>query len=80
LHGTDATELAQACRLQQDHGWIDANWNEVAPMPESAIPNRVGFEPSALAHAIDLFVPLYGEHLLREEAMQCPQAQAALKA
>jgi iron-sulfur cluster repair protein YtfE (RIC family) len=78
LDGDDAALVAAVRRLQQDHGWIEANWTLIAPLLEGAVHGNIGFEPVALEQAIEVFVPLCIDHLLLEESMVYPAAQAQL--
>ena len=78
LEGDDAAVVTAVRRLQQDHGWIEANWSEIAPMLETAVHGNVGFEPEALEQAIAVFVPLCIDHLLLEESLVYPAAQSQL--
>lgn len=73
----DADMQATLRRLQQDHGWIEADWGVIGPMLSAAIEDNVGGDEAALKQAVDVFVPLCIEHLLLEESMIYPAAKAA---
>lgn len=70
-------ELVAAVRtLQQDHGWIEANWLELSPQLQAIASGNSWFEPAEFQHNADVFIELYQGHIALEEALAYPEARA----
>lgn len=70
-------------RLQQDHGWLEEDWLELAPPLEAIASGYTWYDLEMLRHALPVFTELYRDHILLEETVVYPAAkqhQAALKA
>jgi len=70
------TEIQQTThRLIQDHGWLEADWLEIAPSLSAAAEGHTWFDPAVLRHAVEVFRQLYIDHILLEESLAYPQAR-----
>ncbi len=65
-------------RLQQDHGWIEEDWLELAPQIESIAAGYNWYNLDLLMHAIPVFQALYQDHMALEESMIYPEAKARI--
>jgi hemerythrin-like domain-containing protein len=65
-------------RLQQDHGWIEEDWLELAPQFESIAAGYNWFNIDQLAHAVPVFQALYQDHMALEESLIYPEARARI--
>ena len=80
LLSSDNAELVQAVRtLQQDHGWIEQNWIELAPMLRAIAEGEDWVDSAELLHAVAVFLELCRAHIAREETLIYPAAKANLK-
>lgn len=79
LLSSDNAELVHAVRtLQQDHGWIEQNWIELAPMLRAISEGEDWVDPAELLHAVSVFLELCRDHIMREETLIYPAAKAKL--
>lgn len=79
LLASDNAELVQAVRtLQQDHGWIEQNWLELAPMLRAIALGEDWADPTELKHNAEVFVSLCHDHIMLEESLIYPEAKAHL--
>lgn len=74
----DDTLVQHILRLQQDHGWIEEDWLELAPQFESIAAGYHWHNPEQLALAVPVFTALYHDHIALEESLIYPQAKARL--
>jgi iron-sulfur cluster repair protein YtfE (RIC family) len=76
LAGGDA-ELAALVRvLQQDHGWIEENWLELAPQLRAMASGNNWFDGAEFQHNVEVFLALCQGHIELEEKMIYPEARA----
>ncbi|MDP2443008.1 hemerythrin domain-containing protein [Rhodoferax sp.] len=79
LLASDNAELVQAVRtLQQDHGWIEQNWLELAPMLRAIALGEDWADMTELKHNAEVFVNLCHDHIMLEESLIYPEAKAHL--
>ncbi|MDP1528302.1 MAG: hemerythrin domain-containing protein [Rhodoferax sp.] len=79
LLASDNAELVQAVRtLQQDHGWIEQNWLELAPMLRAIALGEDWADVTELKHNAEVFVNLCHDHIMLEESLIYPEAKAHL--
>lgn len=79
LLASDNAELVQAVRtLQQDHGWIEQNWLELAPMLRALAQGEDWADMAELKHNAEVFVSLCHDHIVLEESLIYPEAKARL--
>lgn len=72
-------ELIQhTLRLQQDHGWIEEDWQELAPQIEAIAAGYNWFNVDQLRLSVPLFAALYADHMALEESMVYPEARARM--
>ncbi len=69
-------ELVHAVRtLQQDHGWIEQNWVELAPMLRAIAEGEDWVNMAELQHAVEVFLSLCRDHIVLEETLIYPEAK-----
>lgn len=69
-------ELTQhVLRLQQDHGWLEEDWLELAPQLQAVAQGYSWYEIDTLRHAVGVFTALYNEHIALEESLIYPAAK-----
>lgn len=69
-------ELTQhVLRLQQDHGWLEEDWLELAPQLQAVGEGYSWYEIDGLRHGVGVFTALYHEHIALEESMIYPAAR-----
>lgn len=76
LAGGDAELVAAVQRLQQDHGFIEENWIELAPQLRALAAGYSWYDLGTLREGARLFIDLLNEHIELEEALIYPQAKA----
>lgn len=70
-------ELATAVRtLQQDHGWIEENWIELAPQLRAIASGNNWFDVAEFQHDAQVFLALCQDHLALEETLVYPESRA----
>ena len=67
-------------RLQQDHGWIEEDWLELAPQFESIAAGYHWFNLEQLRLAVPVFQALYQDHIALEESLIYPEAKDRISA
>jgi len=67
--------IAMTQQLYQDHGWLESNWMELAPMLKGLIHQNGWFIHEELQHCFDVFSTLNMEHLKLEESIAYPSAK-----
>jgi len=83
LAGADGALADTVRRLQQDHGWLEEDWLELAPQIEAIAKGYDWYDLAALRLALPVFTALYHEHIGLEESLIYPEAkrrQSALDA
>lgn len=73
---SDKPDLVQAVRtLQQDHGWIEQNWLELAPMLRAIALGEDWVDMAELSHNAEVFLSLCHDHIVLEETLIYPEAK-----
>ena len=73
---SDNAEMVQAVRtLQQDHGWIEQNWLELAPMLRAIAQGEDWVDMAELKHNTEVFLALCHDHIVLEETLIYPEAK-----
>lgn len=73
---SERPELVQAVRtLQQDHGWIEQNWLELAPMLRAIAAGEDWVDMAEMKHNAEVFLSLCHDHIVIEETLIYPQAR-----
>lgn len=80
LSSGEAPLMDAAMRLQQDHGWIEEDWLELAPHIESIAAGYNWFNLEQLRLAVPVFQALYQDHMALEESLAYPEAMARMAA
>jgi hemerythrin-like domain-containing protein len=76
LLASDNAELVQAVlTLKQDHGWIEQNWLELAPMLRAIAQGEDWPDLAELQHYIAIFLTLCQDHIALEESLIYPAAK-----
>jgi hemerythrin-like domain-containing protein len=71
----DADLTHHVMRLQQDHGWLEEDWLELAPQIEAIERGYNWYDLAMLRHALPIFEALYLEHIALEETVVYPAAK-----
>jgi len=66
-------------RLRQDHGWLEADWNEIEPQLDALASGQAWVDLDVLREGAEIFVALSRDHVALEEAFIYPQARAAMR-
>jgi len=70
-------ELAAAVRsLQQDHGWIEENWLELAPRLGAIASGNGWIDETELLNYVEVFLALMQGHIALEETLIYPESKA----
>lgn len=62
--------------LQQDHGWIERNWDALGPQLRAIAKGESWPDPGEFQHGVEVFVALCRDHIALEETLIYPQAKA----
>jgi iron-sulfur cluster repair protein YtfE (RIC family) len=62
--------------LQQDHGWIEQNWIEVAPQLRAIAQGNHWVDPAEFMHGVEVFLELCYGHTALEETLIALQTRA----
>ena len=76
LASHDADTLQAVQRLQQDHGWLEEDWRELAPMLDAVALGENWVDRETLRRGIEIFTALSQDHMALEESLIYPQARA----
>lgn len=72
-------EIVQAVqRLRQDHGWLEADWNEIEPQLDALASGQAWVDLDVLREGTEIFVALSRDHVALEESFIYPQARATI--
>ncbi|HSM22869.1 MAG TPA: hemerythrin domain-containing protein [Rubrivivax sp.] len=75
LSSTDVEMVQHVRRLQQDHGWLEEDWRELAPQVEAIAKGYNWYDLAMLRLALPVFTALYNEHIALEESLIYPEAK-----
>jgi hemerythrin-like domain-containing protein len=76
LLASDNAELVHAVRtLKQDHGWIEQNWLELAPMLRAIAQGEDWVDMAELKHTVEVFLSLCHDHIVLEETLIYPESK-----
>ena len=76
LASGDAALAAAVRGLQQDHGWIEENWLELAPQLRAIALGNSWYESAEFQHGVQVFLELVGDHIALEESLIYPESKA----
>jgi hemerythrin-like domain-containing protein len=78
LLARDDSELVQQIqRLQQDHGWLEEDWLELAPVLQAIAQGQNVYDVETLREGVNVFTNLYHEHIALEDTLVYPAARQA---
>ena len=80
LNGTDVELIQHVRRLQQDHGWLEEDWNELSLQLSAVADGYSWYDIVALRGGVEVFTALYHDHIALEESLIYPEARRALHA
>lgn len=75
LDSGDVELVGHVRRLQQDHGWLEVDWNEIEPVLD-AFGEGIGADVESLRVAVNVYADLYRDHISTEETVVYPRARA----
>ena len=76
LTGPDLQLAGHVRRLQEDHHWLAADWNELAPQLDALASGHNWVDIDVLREGVAVFLALSFEHVELEESCIYPQARA----
>jgi hemerythrin-like domain-containing protein len=71
----DAELVQQIQRLQQDHGWLEEDWLELAPLLQAIAQGQNFYDVETLREGVNVFTNLYHEHIALEDSLVYPAAR-----
>ncbi len=80
LASGDAGLVQNVLRLQQDHGWLEQDWLELAPHVQALATGYGTCDADVLREGTAILVDLYREHIALEESIVYPAARARIGA
>jgi hemerythrin-like domain-containing protein len=78
LAGDDADLAQHVRRLQQDHGWLEEDWQLLRPQLAAIAEGQAWHEPELLRQGCEVFGALYLEHIALEESLVYPASRQRL--
>ena len=75
LASSDQDLVHDVKRLQQDHGWLEEDWDELRPHVLAIADGYNGYDLPLLTAALPVFRALYMEHIHLEESRVYPAAK-----
>ncbi len=75
LASGDAELVQHVRRLQQDHGWLEQDWRELAPQIDAIANGYDWYDVDVLREALPVFATLYRDHIALEESLIYPAAR-----
>jgi len=70
-------ELVQNVRrLQQDHGWLEEDWLELAPQLRAVANGQAWYDIDMLRACVPTFTELYRDHIALEENVVYPASRS----
>jgi len=80
LRKGDPVLTGHVLRLQQDHGWLEEDWLELAPQLQAVAEGYSWYELDGLRQGVEVFAALYHEHIALEESLVYPEARRQMAA
>jgi hemerythrin-like domain-containing protein len=72
----DAPLTAAVRTLQQDHGWIEENWLELAPRLRAIASGNGWIDETEFLNYVEVFLDLCNGHIALEETLIYPESKA----
>jgi hemerythrin-like domain-containing protein len=76
LSSGDEVLVQHVQRLQQDHGWLEEDWLELAPQLQAVSHGYNWYDIDILRAAIPVFSDLYRDHIALEETIVYPASRS----
>jgi hemerythrin-like domain-containing protein len=76
LASDDAALVAAVRSLQQDHGWIEENWIELAPRLRAIASGNGWIDETEFLNYVEVFLELCNSHIALEETLIYPESKA----
>jgi len=76
LASDDASLVAAVRSLQQDHGWIEENWIELAPRLRAIASGNGWIDETEFLNYVEVFLELCNSHIALEETLIYPESKA----
>jgi hemerythrin-like domain-containing protein len=76
LASGSAELVAAVCALQQDHGWIEENWLELAPRLRAIASGNDWIDETEFLNYVEVFLALMEGHIALEEALIYPESKS----
>jgi len=76
----DPVLIGHVLRLQQDHGWLEEDWLELAPQLQAVAEGYSWYELDGLRQGVGVFAALYQDHIALEESLVYPEARRQMAA
>jgi hemerythrin-like domain-containing protein len=80
VNSTNTALVHAVLRLQQDHGWLEEDWMEIAPHLQAIAGGHAGWDIDALRAGTHVFTELYRDHIELEESFIYPEARVQMNA
>ena len=75
LASGDAELVQHVNRLQQDHGWLEEDWLELAPQLRAVANGQSWYDIDVLRSGVPIFTELYRDHIALEETVVYPASR-----
>jgi len=79
VEGGDPTIVQAVLRLQQDHGWLEEDWFELAPHVQAIAAGFNWYDIDALRQGVAVFAALSRDHIELEESLIYPAARERVR-
>jgi len=75
LASGDAELVQNVRRLQQDHGWLEEDWLELAPQLRAVANGQSWYDIDVLRSGVPIYTELYRDHIALEETVVYPASR-----
>jgi len=75
LRSGDSELVQHIERLQQDHGWLEEDWIELAPQLQAVAEGYSWYDLDEFRHSVSVFAALSLDHIALEESLIYPRAR-----
>jgi len=79
VEGGDPDIVQAVLRLQQDHGWLEEDWFELAPHVQAIAAGFDWYDIDVLREGVAVFAALSRDHIELEESLIYPAARERLR-
>jgi len=78
LNSGDPELVQHVQRLQQDHGWLEEDWFELAPQLRAVANGQSWYDIDVLRSGVPIYTELYRDHIALEETVVYPASRRFL--